>query len=254
MNTKIEHEQQLPLLNLKNVVKKVKTGSDELTILQGLDLEIKHGESLAIVGASGSGKSTLLGIMAGLDQATSGEVWLNGQALHSLDEDQRAAVRAEGVGFVFQNFQLLPALTALENVRLPLEMTQQYSLKECQALAQQWLDKVGLGHRMQHYPTQLSGGEQQRVAIARAFACQPSVLFADEPTGNLDRKTGKSIIDLLFEFNQQNQTSLVLVTHDEHLAQRCQRSIHIEDGMIVNDAVNERELGEIKDSLQGADA
>jgi putative ABC transport system ATP-binding protein len=254
MNTKIEHEQQLPLLNLKNVVKKVKTGSDELTILQGLYLEIKHGESLAIVGASGSGKSTLLGIMAGLDQATSGEVWLNGQALHSLDEDQRAAVRAEGVGFVFQNFQLLPALTALENVRLPLEMTQQYSLKECQALAQQWLDKVGLGHRMQHYPTQLSGGEQQRVAIARAFACQPSVLFADEPTGNLDRKTGKSIIDLLFEFNQQNQTSLVLVTHDEHLAQRCQRSIHIEDGMIVNDAVNERELGEIKDSLQGADA
>lgn len=235
-------------------MKQVKTGSDELTILQGLDLEIKHGESLAIVGASGSGKSTLLGIMAGLDQATSGEVWLNGQALHSLDEDQRAAVRADGVGFVFQNFQLLPALTALENVRLPLEMTQKYSLKECQALAQQWLDKVGLGHRMQHYPTQLSGGEQQRVAIARAFACQPSVLFADEPTGNLDRKTGKSIIDLLFEFNEQNQTSLVLVTHDEHLAQRCQRSIHIEDGLIVNDVVNERELGEVKDSLQGADA
>jgi putative ABC transport system ATP-binding protein len=254
MNTKIEHEQQVPLLNLKNVVKQVKTGADELTILQGLTLEIKHGESLAIVGASGSGKSTLLGIMAGLDQATSGEVWLNGQALHSLDEDQRAAVRAEGVGFVFQNFQLLPALTALENVRLPLEMTQKYSLNACQALAQQWLDKVGLGHRMQHYPTQLSGGEQQRVAIARAFACQPSVLFADEPTGNLDRKTGKSIIDLLFEFNEQNQTSLVLVTHDEHLAQRCQRSNHIEDGMIVNDAVKERELGEIKDSLQGADA
>jgi putative ABC transport system ATP-binding protein len=143
MNTKIEHEQQVPLLDLKNVVKQVKTGSDDLTILQGLDLQIKHGESVAIVGASGSGKSTLLGIMAGLDQATSGEVWLNGQALHQLDEDQRAAVRADGVGFVFQNFQLLPALTALENVRLPLEMTQKYSLKECQALAQQWLDKVG---------------------------------------------------------------------------------------------------------------
>jgi putative ABC transport system ATP-binding protein len=254
MNTKIEHELQVPLLNLKNVVKQVKTGSDELTILQGLTLEIKHGESLAIVGASGSGKSTLLGIMAGLDQATSGEVWLNGQGLHSLNEDQRAAVRAEGVGFVFQNFQLLPALTALENVRLPLEMTQKYSLKECQALAQQWLDKVGLGHRMQHYPTQLSGGEQQRVAIARAFACQPSVLFADEPTGNLDRKTGKYIIDLLFEFNEQNQTSLVLVTHDEHLAQRCQRSIHIEDGIIVNDAVNERDLAEVKYSRQGVDA
>jgi putative ABC transport system ATP-binding protein len=240
MNTKIEHEQQVPLLNLKNVVKQVKTGSDDLTILQGLDLQIKHGESIAIVGASGSGKSTLLGIMAGLDQATSGEVWLNGQPLHSLDEDQRAAVRADGVGFVFQNFQLLPALTALENVRLPLEMTQKYSLKECQVLAQQWLDKVGLGHRIKHYPTQLSGGEQQRVAIARAFACQPSVLFADEPTGNLDRNTGKTIIDLLFELNQQNKTSLVLVTHDEHLAQRCQRSIHIDDGMIVGDGMNEK--------------
>jgi len=237
MNTKIEHEQQVPLLDLKNVVKQVKTGSDDLTILQGLDLQIKHGESIAIVGASGSGKSTLLGIMAGLDQATSGEVWFNGQPLHSLDEDQRAAVRAEGVGFVFQNFQLLHALTALENVRLPLEMTQRYSLKECQALAQQWLDKVGLGHRLKHYPTQLSGGEQQRVAIARAFACQPSVLFADEPTGNLDRKTGKQIINLLFELNQTHQTSLILVTHDEHLAQRCQRSIHIDDGMIIDEGI-----------------
>ncbi|MEH6449176.1 MAG: ABC transporter ATP-binding protein [Oleispira sp.] len=237
MNTKIEHEQQVPLLDLKNVVKQVKTGSDDLTILQGLDLQIKHGESIAIVGASGSGKSTLLGIMAGLDQATSGEVWLNGQPLHNLDEDQRAAVRAEGVGFVFQNFQLLPALTALENVRLPLEMTQRYSLKECQALAQQWLDKVGLGHRLKHYPTQLSGGEQQRVAIARAFACQPSVLFADEPTGNLDRKTGKQIIDLLFELNQSHQTSLILVTHDEHLAQRCQRSIHIDEGLIIDEGI-----------------
>ncbi|OUS40837.1 hypothetical protein A9R00_03985, partial [Oleispira antarctica] len=190
MNSKVEHEQQIPLLNLKNVIKQVKTGSDSLTILQGLDLQIKHAESLAIVGASGSGKSTLLGIMAGLDQPTSGEVWLNGQPLHELDEDQRAAVRAEGVGFVFQNFQLLPALTALENVRLPLEMSNQYSLAECQNLAQQWLDKVGLNQRVRHYPTQLSGGEQQRVAIARAFACQPSVLFADEPTGNLDRNTG----------------------------------------------------------------
>lgn len=221
-------------------MKQVKTGSDDLTILQGLDLQIKHGESIAIVGASGSGKSTLLGIMAGLDQASSGEVWLNGQPLHNLDEDQRAAVRADGVGFVFQNFQLLPALTALENVRLPLEMTQRYTLKECQDLAQQWLDKVGLSHRVRHYPTQLSGGEQQRVAIARAFACQPTVLFADEPTGNLDRKTGKYIIELLFELNQQNQTSLVLVTHDEHLAQRCQRSIHIHDGTIAKDESKER--------------
>jgi len=239
MNTKVEHEQQVPLLELKNVVKQVKTGSEDLTILQGLDLQIKHGESIAIVGASGSGKSTLLGIMAGLDQATAGEVWLNGMPLHKLDEDQRAAARADGVGFVFQNFQLLPALTALENVQLPLEMTQKYSLKECQKLAQQWLDKVGLGHRLRHYPTQLSGGEQQRVAIARAFACQPSVLFADEPTGNLDRNTGKTIIDLLFELNQQNKTSLVLVTHDEHLAQRCQRSIHIDEGKMVNEQSQE---------------
>ena len=235
MNSKVEHELQIPLLNLKNVIKQVKTGSDRLTILQGLDLQIKHAESLAIVGASGSGKSTLLGIMAGLDQPTAGEVWLNGQPLHELDEDQRAAVRAEGVGFVFQNFQLLPALTALENVSLPLEMSNQYSLAECQNLAQQWLDKVGLSQRVRHYPTQLSGGEQQRVAIARAFACQPNVLFADEPTGNLDRKTGKQIIDLLFELNQQNHTSLILVTHDEHLAQRCQRRIHIHDGAMLKD-------------------
>lgn len=227
-----------PLLDLKKVVKQVKTGSETLTILQGLDLQIKHAESLAIVGASGSGKSTLLGIMAGLDQATSGEVWLNGQPLHQLDEDQCAAVRSQGVGFVFQNFQLLPAMTALENVRLPIEMTHQHSLKECQVLAQQWLEKVGLGHRIHHYPTQLSGGEQQRVAIARAFACQPNVLFADEPTGNLDRNTGKQIIELLFELNQQNDTSLILVTHDEHLAQRCQRSIHINDGTLAKDEGN----------------
>tara|TARA_B110001454_G_scaffold67805_1_gene66132 strand:- start:47292 stop:48050 length:759 start_codon:yes stop_codon:yes gene_type:complete len=235
MNSKVEHELQAPLLNLKNVIKQVKTGTDNLTILQGLDLQIKHAESLAIVGASGSGKSTLLGIMAGLDEATSGEVWLNGQPLHLLDEDQRAAVRAKGVGFVFQNFQLLPALTALENVRLPLEMSNQYSLKQCKKLAEQWLDKVGLSQRVQHYPTQLSGGEQQRVAIARAFACEPNVLFADEPTGNLDRNTGKQIIDLLFELNQQNRTSLILVTHDDHLAQRCQRSIQIHDGVVLKD-------------------
>ncbi len=239
MVKEFEHEEQLPLLNLKNVVKQVKTGSDQLTILQGIDLQIKHGESLAIVGASGSGKSTLLGIMAGLDQVSSGEVWLNGKPLHTLDEDQRAAVRAEGVGFVFQNFQLLPALSALENVSLPLEMLNRYSLAECRDRAQQWLEKVGLSQRLKHYPSQLSGGEQQRVAIARAFASQPSVLFADEPTGNLDRHTGKQVIELLFELNLQNQTSLILVTHDEHLAQRCQRSIHIDDGCVAKDEIQE---------------
>lgn len=221
------------------MVKQVKTGSESLTILQGLDLQIKHAESLAIVGASGSGKSTLLGIMAGLDQASSGEVWLNGQPLHDLNEDQRAAVRSQGVGFVFQNFQLLPAMTALENVRLPIELNNQCSLKESEASAKKWLEKVGLGHRINHYPTQLSGGEQQRVAIARAFACEPKVLFADEPTGNLDRNTGKQIIELLFELNQQNHTSLILVTHDEHLAQRCERSIHIHDGTISKAEIKE---------------
>jgi putative ABC transport system ATP-binding protein len=239
MNRQSEHEQQVPLLDLKQVVKRVKSGSDELTILQGLNLQIKHAESLAIVGASGSGKSTLLGIMAGLDQSSSGEVWLNGQPMHQYDEDQRAAVRADGVGFVFQNFQLLPALTALENVSLALEMSNQFSLSQCRQSAELWLDKVGLSHRLQHYPSQLSGGEQQRVAIARAFACQPKVLFADEPTGNLDRNTGKQIIELLFELNQQNHTSLILVTHDEHLAERCQRSIHIHDGQIAKDEVQE---------------
>lgn len=239
MNRQSEHEQQVPLLDLKQVVKRVKSGSDELTILQGLNLQIKHAESLAIVGASGSGKSTLLGIMAGLDQSSSGEVWLNGQPMHQYDEDQRAAVRADGVGFVFQNFQLLPALTAIENVSLALEMSNQFSLRQCRQSAEQWLDKVGLSHRLQHYPSQLSGGEQQRVAIARAFACQPKVLFADEPTGNLDRNTGKQIIELLFELNQQNHTSLILVTHDEHLAERCQRSIHIHDGQIAKDEVQE---------------
>ena len=180
MSNQVEHEQQVPLLDLKHVVKQVTnvtTGGEQLTILQGLDLLIKPGETVAIVGASGSGKSTLLGIMAGLDQASKGEVWLNGQPMHTLDEDERAAVRADGVGFVFQNFQLLPALTALENVSLPLEMSGQHSLKQCRSLATEWLNKVGLSHRLTHSPTQLSGGEQQRVAIARAFACQPKVLF-----------------------------------------------------------------------------
>lgn len=242
MSNQVEHKQQVPLLDLKHVVKQVKTGGEELTILQGLDLHINQGESVAIVGASGSGKSTLLGIMAGLDQATSGEVWLNGQPLHQLDEDQRASVRADGVGFVFQNFQLLPALTALENVSLPLEMSGKHSLKQCRALAAEWLEKVGLNHRLTHSPSQLSGGEQQRVAIARAFACQPSVLFADEPTGNLDRTTGNYIIDLLFELNQQNHTSLILVTHDEQLAQRCQRSIQIDDGRIISDDALEENI------------
>jgi len=228
------------LLKLQDVSKVVTTGSEQLTILQGMHLEIKSGDTVAIVGASGSGKSTLLGIMAGLDESTTGEVWLRGQPLHQQDEDQRAAVRAQGVGFVFQNFQLLPGLTALENVSLPIEMSGAYSLKESANQARDWLEKVGLGHRLKHYPRQLSGGEQQRVAIARAFSAQPKVLFADEPTGNLDRETGQQIISLLFELNREHSTTLVLVTHDEHLAQQCQRILKMEAGSLVEEYIDTR--------------
>lgn len=218
------------LLKLTKLSKTVKSGLEDLNILQGIDLEIKQGESVAIIGASGSGKSTLLGIMAGLDSSSSGECWLLGEGLHQLDEDQRAAVRAQGVGFVFQNFQLLPGLNALENVSLPIEITGQFSQKEAQAIAKQWLEKVGLGQRYHHYPKQLSGGEQQRVAVARAFAAKPKVLFADEPTGNLDSHTGDQIIKMLFELNQAENTTLVLVTHDNHLAKSCQRTLTMVDG------------------------
>lgn len=228
------------LLKLSKLSKTVKSGSDDLTILQGISIEIKQGESIAIIGASGSGKSTLLGIMAGLDQASSGECYLLGHNLQVFDEDQRAAVRAQGVGFVFQNFQLLPGLTALENVSLPIEITGKYSAKEAAELANEWLMKVGLNERSHHYPKQLSGGEQQRVAIARAFACQPKVLFADEPTGNLDRHTGEQIIQLLFDLNQAQKTTLVLVTHDSFLANRCQRVVTMRDGQLheIDEKVN----------------
>lgn len=220
------------LLKLNKVSKTVLSGADSLSILQGIELEIKQGESIAIIGASGSGKSTLLGIMAGLDNASSGECWLLGHPLHQLDEDQRAAVRAQGVGFVFQNFQLLPGLTALENVSLPIEITGQSSQQQAQAKAKEWLNKVGLAQRIHHYPRQLSGGEQQRVAIARAFAAEPKVLFADEPTGNLDSHTGEQIINMLFELNQSATTTLVLVTHDNHLAESCKRTLTMHDGKL----------------------
>ncbi len=213
------------------------SGTDRLTILQGIDLEIKRGESIAIIGASGSGKSTLLGIMAGLDSPSSGEIYLLNSALHALDEDQRAAVRAQGVGFVFQNFQLLPGLNALENVSLPIEISGQVSQKEAKHQASIWLEKVGLSKRMHHYPRQLSGGEQQRVAIARAFAAKPKVLFADEPTGNLDSHTGEQIIQLLFELNHAAQTTLVLVTHDAKLASACERCLTMSEG-VLHEAVS----------------
>lgn len=204
----------------------------ELAILKGITLEIKSGESAAIIGASGSGKSTLLGLLAGLDEATAGTVTINGTDLGALDEDGRARFRGQHIGFVFQSFQLLPALTALENVMLPLELQGQNKVAE---LAQNYLQRVGLGARTGHYPLQLSGGEQQRVALARAFASRPSILFADEPTGNLDTKTGEHIIDLLFELNREEGTTLVLVTHDQALAERCQRRLRLDGGALVQD-------------------
>ena len=206
------------MIKVSQLLKTVLTADGELTILRGIDLDIPAGASAAIVGASGSGKSTLLGLLAGMDVASGGEVWLDGVCLSSLDEDERARLRAEKVGFVFQSFQLLPALTARESVMLPLELA---GVTDAGQIAERFLAEVGLQDRLEHYPTTLSGGEQQRVAIARAFAREPAVLFADEPTGNLDTRTGERIVDLLFELNARASTTLVLVTHDEKLAQRC---------------------------------
>ena len=204
----------------------------ELAILKGITLEIKSGESVAIIGASGSGKSTLLGLLAGLDEATGGSVDIDGTDLGALDEDERARFRGQHIGFVFQSFQLLPALTALENVMLPLELQGQNKVQE---QAQHYLERVGLASRVGHYPLQLSGGEQQRVALARAFASKPAILFADEPTGNLDTATGEHIIDLLFELNREEGTTLVLVTHDQVLADRCQRRLRLDGGALVQE-------------------
>ncbi len=206
------------MIKVNQLLKTVSTADGDLDILRGIDLEIAAGTSAAIVGASGSGKSTLLGLLAGMDVASGGEIMLDGEQLGNLDEDQRARVRAEKVGFVFQSFQLLPALTARENVMLPLELS---GRKDAGDVAHRLLGEVGLAGRLDHYPTTLSGGEQQRVAIARAFVSEPKILFADEPTGNLDTRTGERIIDLLFRLNAGAGTTLVLVTHDERLARRC---------------------------------
>lgn len=220
----------LKIDRVSKVVPHSQIGSEQLTILHDINLDVSRGESLAIVGASGSGKSTLLGIMAGLDLPTAGEVTLSGKCLTKMDEDQRAAVRADMVGFVFQSFQLLPGLTALENVMLPLELHGNHKAKP---MAIQLLDRVGLAERLHHQPAQLSGGEQQRVAIARAFASEPKILFADEPTGNLDSKTGHLIEDLLFQLNAETGVTLVMVTHDQTLAQKCQRQVQISDGRLL---------------------
>ncbi len=224
------------MIKATEVARVVDTSEGALVILEGISLEINQGQSVAIIGASGSGKTTLLSLMAGLDSPTNGEIVLGGdQVITAMDEAERAAVRGAMVGFVFQTFQLLGSLSALENVMLPAELRGETSaLDNAKAL----LERVGLGHRLQHYPRQLSGGEQQRVAIARAFASNPSILFADEPTGNLDSKTGDKIIDLLFELNADFGTTLVLVTHDSRLAARCDASIRIEAGQLVEEAVS----------------
>jgi len=219
------------VLEAKKLRKEVSSPEGTLTILDGVDLAVRAGESVAIVGASGAGKSTLLALLAGLDQPSAGEVWLDGSELSVLDEDGRAAVRAEHVGFVFQSFHLVPSLTALENVMLPLELAGRRDAREA---AREVLGKVGLAGRLGHYPRQLSGGEQQRVAIARAFVTSPSVLFADEPTGNLDTATGERISRLLFDLNEASGTTLVLVTHDRELAARCDRVIEIDAGRLVS--------------------
>jgi len=221
------------ILRADALARQVDYHGQTLTILHQASLSVAAGESVAIVGASGSGKSTLLAILAGLDPASSGEVWLDGQALSALDEDQRALLRRDRVGFVFQNFQLMPQFTALENVMLPLELA---GRSDARAAASAMLQRVGLGHRLDHYPRHLSGGEQQRVALARAFVVRPTLLFADEPTGNLDPATGRQVIELLFQLNAEAGTALVLVTHDTALASRCSAIYRLNDGRLQREA------------------
>ncbi len=219
-----------PIVVAKNLGKTVPTSEGDLHILASVDLIINRGESVAVVGESGSGKSTLLGLLAGLDTPSQGSVMIDGRNITAMDEDGRAMLRNRQVGFVFQSFQLLPGLTALENVMLPLELAGDDAAEEA---ARNLLRRVGLEHRLSHTPRQLSGGEQQRVALARAFVTEPSILFADEPTGNLDSKTGARIIDLLFELNQEKHTTLILVTHDASLAARCGRTVRLAAGSML---------------------
>jgi putative ABC transport system ATP-binding protein len=219
------------VLNARGIGKTVKSGDSDLVILREIDLAVTPGEAVAVVGASGSGKSTLLAILAGLDTPSSGRVEIEGRDLFALNEDQRAELRGRSVGFVFQSFQLLPSLTALENVMLPLELAENTN---AEALASEMLRRVGLGERLHHYPKHLSGGEQQRVALARAFVVRPKLLFADEPTGSLDAESGAAVIELLFEMNREYGTTLVLVTHDEQLACKCQRVVRLAAGRIAS--------------------
>ncbi len=228
----VDQMELTPVLRAVALTHWVKTGSRTITILDDISLDIHIGESIAIVGASGSGKTTLLALLAGLDVPSAGRIYTNGHDIASMDEDGRARARRDRVGFVFQSFQLLPALTALENVMLPLELAAE---TDARRRATNILKRVGLADRTEHYPRQLSGGEQQRVAIARAFVIGPAVVFADEPTGNLDARTGEEIIAQMFELNRERGTTLVLVTHDERLAARCQRRIELDAGRIVEE-------------------
>ncbi|WP_375055793.1 ABC transporter ATP-binding protein [Zobellella sp. DQSA1] len=218
-----------PIIRVADLTHRVGLGDESLTILQGIGLEVKPGQSVALVGASGSGKSTLLGLLAGLDIASDGDIEIGGRSLAALDEEQRARLRARHIGFVFQSFLLLPTLTALENVMLPAELQ---GGSRCRERALQLLEQVGLAERVRHFPSQLSGGEQQRVAIARAFMTEPDILLADEPTGNLDHHTGAQIIELLFRLNREHGTTLVIVTHDEALAGRCERRLLMTAGRL----------------------
>ena len=225
-----------PVIRAHDLRKTVMSGDTPLTILDGVSFAVGTGDTVAIVGPSGSGKTTLLGLLAGLDRPTAGEVWLGDTALSALSEDQRAALRRRWLGFVFQSFQLLPALTALENVMLPLELA---GATDAAARARGWLARVGLAARLSHYPKQLSGGEQQRVAIARAFSGEPRVLMADEPTGNLDEATGLEVAEVMFRLNRERGTTLVLVTHDAQLASRCGRRLALDSGRLVGDELTE---------------
>ncbi|MFT4733745.1 MAG: putative ABC transport system ATP-binding protein [Algoriphagus sp.] len=219
------------ILNVSGLSKVYKSGSKELTVLDDITFDVSSGDTFSIVGPSGSGKTTLLGLCAGLDDANSGEVILCGTSLNSLGQDERALLRNEHVGFIFQDFQLLPTLTAIENVSVPLELQ---GAKNAVSKAKILLEKVGLGDRLSHYPSQLSGGEQQRVALARAFSTSPSILFADEPTGNLDEETGEKVIQLLFELNKEAGTTLIIVTHDMDLAERTQHILRLKGGKILS--------------------
>jgi putative ABC transport system ATP-binding protein len=220
------------ILDIRNVGKTYKSAGKSLTVLQEVNFSIQAGSSIAITGPSGSGKTTLLGLCAGLDKASSGEVVLNGISLNGLSEDELASVRNQNIGFIFQNFQLMPTLTALENVMVPLELRREKNIKK---IALELLDKVGLADRSHHYPIQLSGGEQQRVSLARAFSNKPAILFADEPTGNLDGETSVKIEKLLFDLNTQAGTTLVIVTHDLELASRTNRIIKLKNGALISD-------------------